>query len=84
MGGDVREISRDVPSEDRTRTTTDDRSAGFTVAVTPSLITMPAPRLPVVAGLLPSTLRKYPEMWPGQNAVTDAGVIAVWYLSYTV
>ena len=52
-------------------------SDGVTVAVTPSLITIPAPMLPVLAVLAPSTRRKYPEMWPGQNAVTFVGSIRV-------
>lgn len=78
---------RDFPGSsplDSTRIITDDLCADRTVAVTPSLITIPAPMLPVVAGSFPSTLRKYPEMWPGQNAVTRGGVIAVLYLSYLV
>ena len=49
----------------------------LTVTVTPSSITTPAPMLPVVAKVCPFTRLKYPDICPGQNAVTDAGVMAV-------
>jgi hypothetical protein len=46
-----------------------------TVAVTPSLITIPAPVLPVVNGVNPSIRRKYPEICPGQKDVTEVSVM---------
>ena len=46
-----------------------------TVEVTPSLITMPAPILPVVEGAEPSMRRKYPEICPGQKDVTEVSVM---------
>ena len=45
------------------------------VAVTPSLITIPAPALPVVEGVGPPILRKYPEICPGQKEVTEVRVM---------
>jgi hypothetical protein len=51
--GDSRAIIVVVPFTARCMITTDGLSAGMTVAVTPSVMTIPAPILPVVNDVLP-------------------------------
>jgi hypothetical protein len=50
--------------------------------VTPSLITTPAPILPVVARVSPSICLKYPEICPGQNATTAFGFMVLFRVIY--
>jgi hypothetical protein len=56
--GDPEETSNDVPVELLRLMQIDVLSAGSTVAVTPSLMTIPAPILPVVAMVSPTILLK--------------------------
>jgi len=57
-GGDSREIVDIVPSTTRRLIITEGVSACRTVAVTPSVMTIPAPILPVVNDVLPSIFLK--------------------------
>ena len=57
-GGDSREIVDIVPSTARRLIITEGVSACRTVAVTPSVMTIPAPILPVVNDVLPSIFLK--------------------------
>jgi len=57
-GGDACEIVEIVPSTARLLIITKGVSACLTVAVTPSVITIPAPILPVVNEVLPSIFLK--------------------------
>jgi hypothetical protein len=70
IGGEEDEYQTRLPDPSFRFTMTEVESAGVTEAVTPSLITMPAPILPVPAGVAPPMRLKYPEICPGQNAVT--------------
>jgi hypothetical protein len=56
--GDPEETSNDVPVELLRLMQIDVLSAGSTVAVTPSLMTIPVPTLPVVAMVSPTILLK--------------------------
>jgi hypothetical protein len=80
-GGESSAVLSIFPAEALQITWMEAVSDRVAVAVTPSLMTRPAPTLPVSAILLPPTRRKYPEMWPGQNAVTFVGFMFIWLCS---
>jgi hypothetical protein len=68
MGGDSCEIIAGSPDLSLLQMQIEVWFEGSTRACTPSLMTIPAPLLPVVAASCPITLLKYPEICPGQNA----------------
>src|SRR5271157_553952 len=76
-GGESWSVLNTFPVESLQITRMDVVPDRVTVAVTPSLMTRPAPTLPVEAMLVPSTRLKYPEMCPGQNAVTFVGFMDI-------
>jgi len=78
--GEVSPICSGNPVLSLLKILTDDIGFCLATTLTPSERTSPPPILPDLSGFSCMTGRKYPDIWPGQNAVTlaDSMIKGAW------